>query len=138
MQTASVLLIDPHADAREMYAEYLRRVNLRPIEAGNTADALAHAEEADVIVTGIRVPGPFDGIELVRRLRASDATRSKPVIVLSACAFEPERNRALEAGCNTFLPKPCLPDTLAAHIRILLASAIHTPSSQSRGVKRST
>src|SRR6266581_2425294 len=80
----------------------------RPL-AEVTEDALALARTTDIVVTGIRVPGPFDGVELVRRLRANDGTKHKPIIVVTACAFEPDQQRACAAGCDAFLPKPCLP-----------------------------
>ena len=103
-----------------MYADYLRACDVNPIEIGNTTEALRRAHQADVIVTGIRVDGPFDGVELVRRLRAGDDTHDMPIIVLSACAFEPDGQRALAAGCDLFLAKPCLPDRLLDEIRAIL------------------
>ena len=54
-------------------------------------------ERGDIIVTGIRVPGSCDGVELVRRLRDGEATKGTPVIVLTACAFEPDQQRAFAA-----------------------------------------
>jgi two-component system, cell cycle response regulator DivK len=116
----TVLLVDSTHDDRTMYAEYLRVCGLNPIEIDNTADALRRAMIADVIVTGIRVDGPFDGVELVRRLRDGVGTRGKPIIVLTACAFEPDQQRALAVGCDVFLAKPCLPDRLAQEIRSVL------------------
>jgi CheY-like chemotaxis protein len=74
----------------------------------DTADALALARTADVIVTGIRVPGPFDGIELVRRLRADGPTKDKPIIVLTACAFEPDPTASV-CGRLRWLPAKALP-----------------------------
>ena len=102
----TVLLVDSTQDDRTMYAEFLRVCGLNPIEIDNTADALVGATTADVIVTGIRVAGPFDGVELVRRLRDGDGTRTKPIIVLTACVFEPDQLRAFAAGCDAFLAKP--------------------------------
>jgi two-component system, cell cycle response regulator DivK len=113
----SVLLVESTVDDRAMYAEYLRVCGFEPIECDTTDEALERASHADVVVTGIRVNGPFDGIELVSRLRADGATRDKPVIVLTACALEPDRQRAEAVGCDAFLPKPCLPETLATEIR---------------------
>lgn len=110
-----------------MYAEYLRGHRFRVVELDNTAEALAAAPMADVVVTDIRVPGPFDGVELVRRLRADDHAKHTPVIVLTACVFEPDRQRAHAAGCDLFLPKPCLPDALAIEIRRLLAARSPRP-----------
>jgi CheY-like chemotaxis protein len=118
-----VLLVDGAADNRAMYAESLRAAGFRAIEIDNTADALALAVTADAIVTEIRVPGPFDGLELVRRLRADARTRSKPTIVLTACAFAEDRSRARAAGCDVFLPKPCVPAMLIRELVQLLGSA---------------
>ena|SRR5437868_5144655 len=117
----TVLLVDSTHDDRRMYAEYLRLHGCHPVEIDDTADGLALARTADVIVTGIRVGGRFDGVELVRRLRASHATHDIAIIVLTTCAFEPDQQRALAVGCDTFLAKPCLPDRLLREIRSLLS-----------------
>jgi CheY-like chemotaxis protein len=122
----TVLLVDSPHDDRPMYAEYLRLCGFHPLERDDTADGLALAVTADVIVTGIRVEGLFDGVELVRRLRDGNQTHDKPIIVLTACAFEPDQQRAFAAGCDVFLPKPCLPDRLVSAIRAVLA-AHHQP-----------
>ena len=116
----TVLLVDSTQDDRRMYAEYLRVTGFHPVEIDDTADGLALAMTADVIVTGIRVGGPFDGVELVRRLRDGDGTRDKPIIVLTACAFEPDQQRAFASGCDVFLAKPCLPDHLVRELRSVL------------------
>jgi two-component system cell cycle response regulator DivK len=118
----TVLLVDGDHDDRAMYAEYLRAQQFRAVEIDNTADALALARTTDIVVTGIRVPGPFDGVELIRRLRAGERTIRKPIIVVTACALETDLARASLAGCDAFLPKPCLPDTLVAEIRRVMAS----------------
>ena len=112
-----MLLVESRRDDRHMYAEYLRICGFHPLEADTTDAALLHAERAQVIVTGVRVDGSFDGLELVRRLRADERTQSKPIIVLTAWAFEPSGQQAFAAGCDVFLTKPCLPETLATEIR---------------------
>lgn len=62
----------------------------------------------------------MDGVELVTRLKGDDGTKSIPVIVLTACAWQSDRDRAA-AGCEVFLTKPCLPDVLVREIRRVLA-----------------
>jgi two-component system cell cycle response regulator DivK len=117
----SVLLIEPDDDGREMYVEFLTRAGLRPIAVDNARDALEHAPDVDVIVTGIRLRGEIDGIELVSRLRRARRTRHIPNAVVTACAWHTERQRAEEAGCDVFLMKPCLPADLLAELQRLLA-----------------
>jgi CheY-like chemotaxis protein len=124
---SSVLLIERDDDNRAMYAEYLRFRGLTLSTADTTDEGLVQSAAADFIVTGIRVPGSFDGFELIRRLRAFN-TRT-PIIVLTACAFETDRRRALGVGCDRFLSMPCLPDQLEREIRHLwtLRGVEHPP-----------
>jgi CheY-like chemotaxis protein len=118
----TVLLVESAQDDREMYAEYLRISGLRAIEVDDLAEAIRRARHADVIVTGIRL-GRFNGIDLVRRLRANTATRLKPIIVLTACAWEGDRRAATKAGCDVYLTKPCLPDDLLREVQRLARSS---------------
>ena len=53
----SILLIEPDDDRRVMYAEYLHTFGFTVMTADTTDDGLTRATDADVIVTGIRVPG---------------------------------------------------------------------------------
>jgi two-component system, cell cycle response regulator DivK len=115
--TTTILLVESHDDSRDMYADHLRWCGFTVQTASTTDEALVRAQDADVIVTEIRLHGSFDGVELVGRLRADGVTNRTPIIVLTACAFDTDRKRARAAGCNVFLSKPCLPDRLVTEIR---------------------
>lgn len=115
-----VLLVQPNDDNLEMYAEFLSYSGLTPIAVSRASDALATAAKADVVVTGLRLPGRVDGVELIARLRCSPQTRRTPIIVLTASALPAERDRATRAGCNAFLRKPCLPEELLREVRRLV------------------
>jgi two-component system cell cycle response regulator DivK len=118
----TVFLVSAARDDREMYATYLRQHACVVVECGSTDDALQRCATADIIITGIEVPGSFDGLELVRRVRADGAYTKKPIIVLTAAATVTNRNTARLLGCDAFLPKPCVPDLLLQSIRRLLPS----------------
>jgi CheY-like chemotaxis protein len=118
----TVLLVDSDADNRAMYADFLRASGFRTIAIDNTAGALALAVTADAMVTGIRVAGAFDGLELVRRVRANDQTATMPIVVLTACAFDEDERRARAAGCDVFLTKPCLPERLVRELSRVVPS----------------
>jgi CheY-like chemotaxis protein len=109
-------------DGLEMYSEFLRYHGLAVIPVSDTRDALIQAPQADIVVTGMNLDDPMDGVELVSRLRHDDCTRSTPIIVLTACAWPKDRARAEGAGCDVFLPKPCLPNDLLGEVRQLLAA----------------
>jgi CheY-like chemotaxis protein len=113
----SVLLADPNADTREMYAEFLRHAGFDVIPVDSAADALTYAPVADVAVTGIALRGEPDGVHVVRQLRRDPRTTLMPVIVLTACTLARDRKRAETAGCDLFVLKPCLPEDLLQHIR---------------------
>jgi DNA-binding response OmpR family regulator len=118
----SVPLVDPAEDNRAMYAEFMRAAGFHPIEADNASDALALAATADIVVTEIRLPGPFDGVELVRRVRADERSADKPIIILTATLFAQTERLVRDAGSDVFLTKPCLPEALATEIhRVMLA-----------------
>ena len=106
-----------------MYVEALRNHGLTPLAVSNARDALAVAPKADVIVTGVLLPGSTDGIGLIAQLRRNEQTRHTPIIVLTVCWWQTERERCQDAGCDVFLPKPCPPDALLREVRRLLAAS---------------
>src|SRR4029450_3086065 len=117
-----VLLVQPERDDRDMYAEYLSHVGLVPLCVQEATDALRLASRADVVVTGILLPGTLDGCALIAALKRNPATRNIPIVVLTVCAWTHEEARARSVGCDAFLSKPCLPQTLFREIRGVLAA----------------
>jgi CheY-like chemotaxis protein len=118
----SILLIEPNDDRRVRYEEYLRAFGFTVLTADTTDDGLSRASDANVIVTGMWAPGSCDGVELVRRVRQMDRTKHTPIIMLlTAGAFESDRQRAFAAGCDVFLPKHCPPEQLVREIRAVLS-----------------
>ena len=117
----TVLLVHSPSDDRHMYAEYLRVHGYEVVEASTIDDGWARRADADVIVTGLMVPGSFDGLELVKRLRQHATGAAVPVIVLTARVTARDRAEAEAAGCDIFLPKPCMPNELMAAIGTLVA-----------------
>src|SRR5690242_20664321 len=97
-----ILLVQPHDDNAQMYAEYLRAHRVTCIVATTVPNALAVAPSADVVVTGLQLSGEHNGFELIRQLRANNTTKEIPIIVLTAWAFEPARERAQAAGAERF------------------------------------
>jgi DNA-binding response OmpR family regulator len=122
-ESAVVLLVQPCDDGLHMYAEFLSDHGLAVVAVSDAWDALIAAPKADIVVTGILLAGSMDGVELITRIRRDERADRRPIIVLSACAWEAERERATHAGCDLFLAKPCLPSELLRHVRAALADA---------------
>jgi len=117
-----ILLVADSADEREMYATTFQREGFCTLLAGTASEAYRLATELlpAAVVTDIRLSGSEDGLELTRRLRLSPAMRTTPVVMLTGCVFSHDREAAVRAGCDVFLPKPCLPDALSSVVARLL------------------
>ena len=119
-----VLIVDDASDNREAYAEYLRFRGFRTVEAatGTEAKDLARLHSPDVILLDLRLPD-IDGLEVSRYVRATKELAGSTIIAVSA-VFPSDVADALTAGCDLFLQKPCLPDTLVAEIERLLEQTV--------------
>ena len=121
----SILLIEPDDDSRARLAEHLHTFGFTVLTADTTDDGLTRANDVDVIVTWIGVPGSLDGVELVRQVRQTARTKHAPIMVLlTACVFESDRQRAFAAGCDLFLLKHGPPERLVSEIRAVGATTL--------------
>ena len=68
------------------------------------------------------LPG-VSGLEICRRMRAREATRTLPVIMLTARGEESERVRGLSVGADDYVVKPFSVPELMARVRALLRRA---------------
>jgi len=69
----------------------------------------------------LALPG-VDGWEVTRLLKRDARTRRITILALTAHAFKGEKERALAAGCDGFIAKPCLPQEIARRIGRALAA----------------
>jgi len=67
----------------------------------------------------------MDGWEATRRLKLSEKTRHIPIVALTGHALAGHAEGARQAGCDSFVTKPCLPDALVAEIKRMLAERNH-------------
>ena len=103
----NVLLIEGHADTRELYELWLtqREFAVTATASGDAALAAARAQAPDIVVVELMVPN--GGVPLVRALRAETGCRDAIMIVLTTQADTALRDHALEAGADFYLVKPC-------------------------------
>jgi CheY-like chemotaxis protein len=80
---------------------------------------MAASEKPDLILMDMSLP-VIDGWEATRLVKADSATKSIPVIALTAHAMEEDREKALAAGCDDFDTKPVELPRLLAKIQALL------------------
>jgi DNA-binding response OmpR family regulator len=117
-----ILCADDDEDILALVALRLERAGFRVARAtdGDHALALARELRPDVAVLDVMMPR-LTGIEVVRALRADDATKGLRTILLSARVQESDIDHGLDAGADAYLAKPFRAPELVELVRKLLA-----------------
>jgi len=121
--TPLVLLVDDVADNLDVYTQFFVHNGWRTATASSGQDALTQAAllRPDIVVLDLGMPG-MDGWEVARRLKDDPVTRALPIIALTGHALDDSRRRAVDAGVDEYLTKPCLPTDLLAAVKRRLPS----------------
>lgn len=104
---AKILLVEDNEMNRDMLSRRLERKGFQIIMAvdGGQGVAMAQSEAPDLILMDMSLP-VLDGWAATRQLKAADATKSIPIIGLTAHAMAGDREKCLEAGCDDYDTKP--------------------------------
>jgi DNA-binding response OmpR family regulator len=116
-----VLIADDDRDIADLVTLRLGRSGYEVLQAFDGQEALDLALERipDLCVLDVTMP-LMDGYEVTRRLRANQATRSIPIILLTARAQEADEEQGLDAGATDYVRKPFSPLALKARVQSLL------------------
>ena len=111
-----ILWADDNADMRHYVRRLLGRLyDVEAVPDGEAALAAARARPPDLVLSDVMMPR-LDGFGLLGALRADPATRTIPVILLSARAGEESRVEGLKAGADDYLVKPFSARELLARV----------------------
>jgi two-component system cell cycle response regulator DivK len=127
-----ILFVDDSLDARLTYSEYLLDAGFQVTTAadGNEGVKLALAVVPRLVLLDLHMPG-LDGWEAARLIRSYFPTRPIPIIALSGLRDDATIARAMAAGCNHFVSKPCVPEEL---VRIIMTTLTAQRAMKERGV----
>ena len=89
------------------------------VERGDEAELRLAENVPDLVILDWMLPG-VSGLEICRRLRARESTRTLPVIMVTARGEEAERVRGLSVGADDYVVKPFSVPELMARVRALL------------------
>lgn len=131
MEPARVLIADDDPAGRYLLVSILTRAGYETLAAedGTQALQMARAQQPDLIITDILMPG-MDGYQLCREWRADPALSRIPFVFYSANYADAEDERfALSLGADRFIRKPIEPDALLTEVKYLLASG-HTAGAE--------
>lgn len=106
-----ILLVDDHADIRRLIRMTLEFEDYEIHEAADGESALRIARQVrpDFVLTDVMMPGPVDGLEVCRRIKADPEFCDTHVMVVSARGQARDREAGLQAGADTYLVKPFSP-----------------------------
>jgi CheY-like chemotaxis protein len=104
---ARVLVVEDSPDIRVLVRMLLEARGHRVSTASDGREGVetARRERPDIILMDLSLP-VLSGWEAARQIKADPSTRTIPVIAVTAHAMQGDRERALAAGCDGFIPKP--------------------------------
>ncbi len=107
---AKALVVDDSVTSRAYIGDLLRQYNFRVLQATNGVEALEQLNgnpDISLVITDFHMPR-MDGMEMVRRMRATHSKDRLTIIGLSSGGGTAISARFIKAGANDFLPKPFL------------------------------
>lgn len=114
-----LLIVDDDSEVLDLYARYFGARGYDVMAAGNGAQAVEYAGEADLVLIDKDMP-VMDGITALKLIR--ERFPRKPVIMQSADLYEGKcRKEALAAGALAYFKKPVSFDDLERCVERALA-----------------
>lgn len=123
--TGCILIVEDEPDIARLIRRYLERAGfqVKTTDRASAALEMARSTSFDLITLDVRLPDS-DGFTVLEALKADEATRDIPVMMLSMLPDEGEGRRL---GAVDYLVKPIQEHTLVAHIGDILATAALPP-----------
>jgi two-component system phosphate regulon response regulator PhoB len=116
-----ILIVEDEADLSLLLGYNLEAEGyvVENVERGDEAELRLAENAPDLVILDWMLPG-VSGLEICRRLRARESTRTLPVIMMTARGEEAERVRGLSVGADDYVVKPFSVPELMARVRALL------------------
>jgi two-component system cell cycle response regulator DivK len=124
-----ILIVEDHADMRELLTWQIELMGFKPIPAKHGKEGIekAIAEKPDLVLMDIMMPG-MDGWEAARELRAHPETKGVPILAATALFRDSDLKTCLEAGCNGYIVKPFTFQELQGKLREFISQHDVLPS----------
>ena len=103
-----ILLVDDVNLFIELEKTFLQRkesFEILSARSGKEALKVIETERPDLVYMDLYMPG-MDGDECCRLIKASEAGKNTPVIMVTSAGGEDEKSRCIAAGCNEIITKP--------------------------------
>jgi two-component system cell cycle response regulator DivK len=102
-----ILIVEDEPKNLKLMRDLLQRFEFETLEAvdGEQGTVLARSAKPDLILMDIMMP-KMDGLEATRVIKADPSTSHIPIIALTSYAMKGDRERTIEAGCDSYIAKP--------------------------------
>ncbi len=118
---ARILVVEDSPDIQILVRMLLEAAGHQVSVAGDGRAGVeaARAERPDLVLMDLSLP-LLSGWEATREIKSDSATAAIPVVAVTAHAMQGDRERALAAGCDGFIPKPLEEESFAAQVASFL------------------
>lgn len=125
-QAKNILVVDDEEHILELLRFNLEKAGYQVYMAENGHDTLKLLEthQMDLMVLDLMLPD-VDGIEICKRIRASEKHAMLPIIMLTAKSEEIDRILGLELGADDYMTKPFSVKELVVRIKTVLRRSEH-------------
>ena len=115
-----ILITDDSATMRRIIIKNLDAAGYNDIiEAENGEEALTKLAGIDLVLTDWNMP-VMDGLTMVKTIRANDAYKDLPIMMITSQAAQKEVIEALKNGVNDYIIKPFTPSFLIEKVKNLI------------------
>ncbi len=115
---AKILIIEDNEANLYLMKFMLSKLGHKVIEARDGIKGLEIAikEEPDLILMDIQIP-LIDGYETTKKIREIDKLKNVPIIAVTSYAMVGDRDKALQAGCTSYVEKPINPENFLKEVQ---------------------
>ena len=112
-----ILVVENDDDTRCIYSTVLEHHGYNVLQADDGAEgiALARAHLPDLILMNLSMPR-IDGISATSILRGEPGTAKIPIIACTGFVSEDGEDKAVDAGVDAYLEKPCMPSRILEEV----------------------
>jgi len=121
MSAGTILYVEDNEYNRKIVRQLLARTSYRLLEAvdGETGVIMAQQHLHQLVLMDVQLPR-MSGLDATRALKTDPRTSHIPIIVITSFALSGDREKAADAGADSYLAKPYSPRELLALVRQFL------------------
>jgi len=123
-----ILVVDDFSTMRRIVKNILRQLNFVTIiesDDGSTAREVLQREQRDLVISDWNMP-KLTGLELLKVLKADDALKHIPFLMVTAEAQQENIIEAVKSGVSNYIVKPFTAETLSQKINQIFSKQVMT------------